>query len=234
MQTGGQGDNNGNVEPEARPEVLLARQLLAGDADAFDRFVDLFRSRIFQYSFLMCGQREDAEEVAQETLLKVFENIDQLREPERVKAWVFQIAKNACLMMRRKSIFAPREEISLDEPGAQIRDAGALPDSEVLRHELHDRLSSAIRELPHMYRAVLLLRDVEELSTGETAKILDLSTDVVKTRLVRARKMIRAKLDAPIGTFEPQDKPRPLAQDVRDDMLALYRRGAANRGRSRL
>ena len=126
MQTGGQGDNNGNVEPEARPEVLLARQLLAGDADAFDRFVDLFRSRIFQYSFLMCGQREDAEEVAQETLLKVFENIDQLREPERVKAWVFQIAKNACLMMRRKSIFAPREEISLDEPGAQIRDAGAL------------------------------------------------------------------------------------------------------------
>lgn len=211
------------MEPQARPEVVLARQLLAGDAGVFDRFVDIFRSRIFQYSFLMCGQREDAEEVAQETLLKVFENIDQLREPERVKAWVFHIAKNACLMMRRKSIFAPREEVSLDQPGAQIRDAAALPDSEVMRRELHDRLSSAIRELPQMYRAVLLLRDVEELSTEETAKILDLSTDVVKTRLVRARKMIRARLGARLGAFEPRDTPGPLREGVREDMLARYR-----------
>ncbi len=211
------------AEAQTRPEVTLARQLLAGDAAAFDCFVDLFRSRIFQYSFLMCGQREDAEEVSQETLLKVFENIDQLREPERVKAWVFQIAKNACLMMRRKSIFAPREEVSLDQPGAQIRDRGALPDSEVIRRELHDRLSSAIRELPQIYRAVFLLRDVEELSTDETAKILDLSTDVVKTRLVRARKMIRAKLGEQPKGFESHDLPGPLRDGVREDMLARYR-----------
>jgi RNA polymerase sigma-70 factor, ECF subfamily len=231
---------NGMVEPQAspqaaRPEVTLARQLLAGDASAFDRFVDIFRSRIFQYSFLMCGHREDAEEVSQETLLKVFENIDQLRQPERVKAWVFQIAKNACLMMRRKSIFAPREEVSLDEPGPQIRDAGALPDSQLLQRELHDRLSAAIRELPHLYRAVFLLRDVEELSTEETAKILDLSTDVVKTRLVRARKMIRAKLGERPKRFEPSDTPSPLGEDVREDMLARYRgSGAANPGCIRL
>ena len=58
----------------------------------------------------MCGRPEDAEEVAQETLLKVFENIDQLREPERVRPWVFRIAKNACLMQRRKSVFAPAQD----------------------------------------------------------------------------------------------------------------------------
>jgi RNA polymerase sigma-70 factor (ECF subfamily) len=210
------------VDSEPRPEVALARKLLAGDAAAFDRFVDIFRSRIFQYSFLMCGQREDAEEVSQETLLKVFENIDQLRDPERVKAWVFQIAKNACLMMRRKSIFTPRDEVSLDEPGVQIRDRSALPDSEAIRRELHDRLSSAIRELPHLYRAVFLLRDVEGLTSEETAKILDLSSDVVKTRLVRARKMIRAKLGDQPKRFEMLDQPRPLAEDVRGRMLAAF------------
>jgi RNA polymerase sigma-70 factor (ECF subfamily) len=211
------------METEPRQEVVLARQLLAGDAAAFDRFVDIFRSRIFQYSFLMCGQREDAEEVSQETLLKVFESIDQLREPERVKAWVFQIAKNACLMMRRKSIFAPREEVSIDDPGTQIRDRSELPDSEAMRRELHDRLSSAIRELPHLYRAVFLLRDVEELTTEETAKILDLSTDVVKTRLVRARKMIRTALGEQPKRFESSEKPGPLGEGVRQDMLARYR-----------
>ena len=63
----------------------------------------------------MCGQREDAEEVAQDTLLKVFENFAQLREPEHVRSWVFRIARNACLMKRRKSVFAPVQELSLDE-----------------------------------------------------------------------------------------------------------------------
>ena len=199
---------------------------MAGETQAFDRFVEIFQSRIFQYSFLMCGQREDAEEVAQETLLKVFENIDQLREAERVKPWVFQIAKNACLMMRRKSIFAPREELSLDEPAAQVRDSAALPDNGVLRRELHDRLHDAIRALPHLYRAVLLLRDVEELSTDETAKILDLTTDVVKTRLKRARRMVRDRLDGtlePVRQFQVRDRPAPLPAAVREDMLSRYR-----------
>src|SRR5512145_2051502 len=96
-------------------EAELARALMSGEADAFDRFVEVFRSKIFQYSFLMCGQREDAEEVAQDTLMKVFENFDQLREPERVRPWVFRIAKNACLMKRRKSVFAPAQELSIDD-----------------------------------------------------------------------------------------------------------------------
>ncbi len=201
----------------------LARQLLAGDSDAFDRFVERFRSRVFQYSFLMCGQREDAEEVAQETLLKVFEKIDQLREPEHVKPWVFQIAKNACLMMRRKSIFAPREEVSLDQPGPQVPDSSAGPDQALLQRELHDRLTAAIRELPQIYRAVFLLREVEELSTDETAKILELSTDVVKTRLLRARRMLRDKLGERPERFEFREQPRALSQHARAEMLARYR-----------
>jgi len=81
--------------------------LLAGEPEAFERFVEHFRSKVFRYSWLMCGQPEDAEEVAQETLLKVFESIAQLRQPEHVRSWVFRIARNACLMQRRKILFAP-------------------------------------------------------------------------------------------------------------------------------
>ncbi|HYL37744.1 MAG TPA: sigma-70 family RNA polymerase sigma factor [Bryobacteraceae bacterium] len=187
-------------------EVELARRLIAGEPEAFDRFVQHFRARIFHYSWLMCGQREDAEEVAQETLLKVFENFAQIREPERVRPWVFRIAKNACLMKRRKSVFAPAAELSLDElmplktrDGGQVRleiaDWSALPEDLLLRAELRETLSAAIRALPETYRSVLLLRDLEELSTHEAAEILDLSEDVVKTRLHRARLAVRQKLD---------------------------------------
>lgn len=187
-------------------EVVLARRLMAGDPTAFDRFVEIFQQKLFQYVFLTCGQREDAEEVAQETLLKVFQSFDQLREPERIKPWVFTIARNVCYMKRRKSIFAPDEEISLDalmpefQQGGEgrrleIADWSQLPEDQAIQHEVRQIVDQAIRELPDMYRSALLLRDLEELTTEETAEVLGVSTDVVKTRLHRARLMVRKKLD---------------------------------------
>jgi RNA polymerase sigma-70 factor (ECF subfamily) len=191
---------------DRQKEIELAKGLLSGDPDAFERFVAHFRTRIFQYTRLMCRQREDAEEVAQETLLKVFENADQLREPEHVRTWVFRIARNACLMKRRKSVFAPEEELSLEqffpamEQGGEhrhleIADWSQAPEKDLLGRELREMLDEAIGKLPEMYRSVVLLRDVEELSTEETAHVLGLSTDVVKTRLHRGRLAIRQNLD---------------------------------------
>jgi RNA polymerase sigma-70 factor (ECF subfamily) len=190
------------------PEVEWARRLLAGDASAFGPFVESIQHRVFQYTWLMCGQREDAEEVAQETLLKVFENFDQLQDPERVRAWVFRIAKNFCLMKRRRSVYAPERELSLDEllPGSedmprstQIEDRGELPEERLLRAELGAHLEQALRELPETYRSVVLLRDVEGLSTAETAEILDLSVDAVKQRLHRGRLALRKSLARYLG-----------------------------------
>ncbi len=190
---------------EQRIEVELARDLLAGKPEAFDRFVEVFRSKIFQYTMLMCGHREDAEEVVQDTLMKVFENFDQLREPERVQPWVFRIARNACYMKRRKSVFAPAQELSLEEfmPRAgqdggrrlEIADWSALPDDQVLRSELRSVIHEAIARLPEIYRSAILLRDMEELTTEEAANVLDVSPEVIKTRLHRARLAIRQKLD---------------------------------------
>lgn len=179
---------------------------MTGDAGAFDRFVEHFRAKIFRYSWLMCGQREDAEDVAQDALLKAFESFDQLREPERVRPWIFRIARNACLMKRRKSVFAPARELSLDDflPARerdgdrvklQIADWSNLPDRGMMQSELNAMLDEAICALPETYKSVILMRDVEELSTRETAQVLDLTEDVVKTRLHRARLAVRQKLD---------------------------------------
>jgi RNA polymerase sigma-70 factor (ECF subfamily) len=187
-------------------EAELARQLIAGKPEAFDRFVEHFRAKIFHYSWLMCGNREDAEEVAQETLLNVFESFDQLRDPAQVRPWVFRIAKNACLMKRRKSVFAPAHELSLDQflPARNGRDGEAkldiadwsrTPDDQLLQSEMKQALERALALLPENYRAVILLRDLEELSTGETAHILDVTEDTVKQRLHRGRLALRHTLD---------------------------------------
>lgn len=158
----------------------------------------------------MCGNREDAEEVSQETLLNVFKTVDQLRHPARLKAWVFRIAKNACLAKRRKSVFAPSRVLSLEElmpvrdgknrKSIQIADWRNLPDISLLRSELATTLNEAIGDLPEMYRAVLLLRDVEGLSTEEAAEVLELNQAAVKQRLHRARLAVRAKLDEYLRT----------------------------------
>ena len=194
------------MEEPAALELQLARELMAGNPGAFERFVDLYNAKVFRYSFTMCGHREDAEEVAQETLMRVFESLDQLRQPEHLKAWVFRIAKNACLMKRRRSVFAPKAELSLDElmprktqdgegTRIEIADWSALPEDIVLGGELQRTLNRAVEQLPDIYKAVFLLRDIEELSTEDTAGVLGVSEDVVKTRLHRARLVLRKSLD---------------------------------------
>ena len=224
------GYNRGVDQPG---ETELARALVAGEPEAFDRFVGHFRAKVFHYSWLMCGRPEDAEEVAQETLLKIFENFGQLRQPERVRSWVFRIAKNACLMQRRKSVFAPAHELSLDElpPAEEVADGARPPDIDLLRSELRNVLDRVIADLPLAYRAVVLLRDIEELTTEETAQILDLTTDVVKTRLHRGRLAMRQTLDCYLHNHCLEDQPSPnpaaLSQEERAELYSIWRNKAA-------
>jgi RNA polymerase sigma-70 factor, ECF subfamily len=214
---------------DRQDETRLAQALLAGEVDAFDRFVEHFRSKIFHYSWLMCGHKEDAEEVAQETLWKVFETFSTLREPERVRPWIFRIAKNACLMQRRKSIFAPARELSIDDlpPTSEVADGAEPADARMLQAELRAVLDRVIVELPQPYRAVVLLRDLEELSTEETAQILDLSLDVVKTRLHRGRVAMRQKLDCYVNNHcledQPSPNPAPLSAAERETLFNAWR-----------
>lgn len=171
---------------------------MRGDQDAFEPFVDLIHRKLFQFTFLTCGHREDAEEVAQETLLKVFTSFSQLRDAANVRSWIFRIARNVCTSKRRKSVFAPVEEVSLDQLqmlGKEIADWKKLPEQIAISGELNGALRKAIRNLPDIYQPVLLLRDVEGLSTKETAAALAIAEDAVKTRLHRARLAVRQELD---------------------------------------
>lgn len=197
------------MQPARNPEVDLAKRLKAGDLQAFEPFVEAFHSKLFNYSFMTCRHREDAEEVAQETLMKVFERFNQLQDPANVKAWVFRIARNLCLIKRRKSVFAP-EEVSLDQPRPswaddvasrrlEIADWSALPDQQAISGEVRDMVMGAIGDLPEIYKTVVLLRDVEEMTTAEAAEILGVSEEVVKTRLHRGRLSVRAALDRDLG-----------------------------------
>ncbi|MBZ2187394.1 MAG: sigma-70 family RNA polymerase sigma factor [Bryobacter sp.] len=181
------------------PIVVLARKVISGEPGALDSFIELFRSKVYQYSYLNCGRKEDAEEVAQETLVKICEHLHELREPEHVKAWVFRIARNICLTRRRKNAFESCPRMSLEEIPGHWEDLlplrATLPDQAAYHHELRRLLAQLIHHLPEHYRTVVILRDLEDLSVEQTAQILDLNPSVVKTRLHRARAMLRKGLE---------------------------------------
>jgi len=186
--------------PQAIPTELIQR-LQAREPGAFEEFLQQVGPRLLHFGFRMCGDREDARDVLQETLLKTFESVGELRHPAAFRTWLYRIASNACLMKRRKSKFL-EEEIALEDvlpdPG-QLRDPkdwGSVPEAALLNRELGERLREAVLDLPPLYRTVLVLRDMEGLDTDEVAGALGLSKDVVKMRLHRARARVRQSLDA--------------------------------------
>jgi RNA polymerase sigma-70 factor (ECF subfamily) len=190
-------------------EERVLRAVQASEEGAFDRFVDLFGNRIYAFGLRMCGHREDAQDVFQETLLTAFQKIATLREPGALSTWLYRIVANSCLGRRRKSKFAPKHEESLEEllPQGGVIEAGpVLPDgsgpaSDLYRRELSAALEEAVRDLSPEYRIVWLMRDVEGLSTEEAAQALDLSISNVKMRLHRARLALRKRL----ASYHPEE-----------------------------
>jgi RNA polymerase sigma-70 factor (ECF subfamily) len=126
-------------------------------------------------------------------------------------------------------VFAPQAEVSVDDlaPASEITDTARLPDEELNRGEVRAVLHQVITELPPAYRSVVVLRDLEQLSTEETAQILDLTTDTVKTRLHRARAAMRQKLDCYLRNrcidVEPIATPSPLSEHAWNQLHAAWR-----------
>ena len=180
----------------------LLRKIRNDEPGAFEAFVDRFGDRIYGFGVRMCGEREDAREVAQDTLLQAYRSIKNLKHPEALKSWVYRVVSNACLMKRRKGNYQANREIPLEElmPGegedfsSTIPDPGPGADEELVRSETRQAVRDAIQVLPPHYRMVLMLRDMEHFSTRETAEILDLPESTVKMRLHRARLMVRSEL----------------------------------------
>ena len=181
----------------------LLDRIQRDDPAAFDHFVSLYGDRIYGFGYRMCGEREDARDVAQETLFQAYRKLKNLKEPRALRSWLYRVASNACLMKRRKGKFEPQQELSLEElmpaghdgPAAEIPDRSDLPEDGVLREETRRVVRDAIRSLPDHYRVVLVMRDMEHLSTHEVSKALDLPESTVKMRLHRARLGVRKILE---------------------------------------
>jgi RNA polymerase sigma-70 factor (ECF subfamily) len=189
------------VKDREQGEAIL-RAVQAHEPGAFDRFVDHFGNRIYAFGVRMCGHREDAEDVFQDTLVAVYQKIQTLREPGALSTWLYRIVANSCMSKRRKSKFAPDRELSLDEllPQGGVVEVGPVvpddddPEAAVFRRELSEALEKSMRDLPPEYRVVWLMRDVEGLDTAETAEALGISVPNVKMRLHRARLALRKSL----------------------------------------
>lgn len=188
--------------PVSRDAELIAR-VLAGERELFHELIRPYEKSVYLAAFSILQNQQDAEDAAQEAVLKALKNLGNFRAESKFSTWLISIAINearARLRHERVLKFESVDEPAKDDDGsfvpALIRDWREVPSQALERKELRELLQSAIASLPEIYREVLLLRDVEEMNIADTAAALGVSEGVVKTRLLRARLMMQ-KILAP-------------------------------------
>jgi RNA polymerase sigma-70 factor, ECF subfamily len=183
-------------------EHRLIESFKQGNPEAMEEIISRYEEPLYNFGLRMCGHKQDAEDIIQDTFLSAFLYLDSFREESSLKNWLYKIAANACFRMRRKKKCEPDYELSLEDllPGDgeagnfDIPDWTDDPSDNLLRNELRKVIEQAVRELPPIYRMVFNLRDMEGFSTDETATIMDITPQAVKTRLHRARLFLRQKI----------------------------------------
>jgi RNA polymerase sigma-70 factor (ECF subfamily) len=181
-------------------EHLLVAAAKRGDAAAFEELVNRYERKIFRLTMNITRNREDAEDAMQDAFLKSYAHLKDFQEDSRFYTWLVRIAANEALMRLRKR---RPNQFSLDEPiegdedlmPRELEDWGPSPEQRFAQTEMRDILSDVIDKLEPDFRVVFVLRDIEELSTEETAKALGISVPAVKSRLLRARLKLRQKLN---------------------------------------
>jgi len=195
------------LEPQPRPsqvvkddEPTLVAAAKAGDVSAFETLVNRYERRIFRLSQNITQNKEDAEDAMQEAFLKAYEHLGEFQGNSRFYTWLVRIAVNQALMKlrrRRPNVVSLDEEVDTGEDliPREVEDWGPSPEERYGQTELGQILSNAVADLDPSFRIVFQLRDIEELSTEETAEALGLSVPAVKSRLLRARLKLRQKLN---------------------------------------
>ena len=184
------------------PSEMLVKRIRNGDARAFEILVDRYEKRLFRIVLGILKDPDDAVEVVQDVFMTAFRKIDTFREEASFSTWIHRIAVNAALMHRRRdksSAMVPLEKVlpSFDERGRaleHVEDWSEQADDPVLQEEIHQVIQAAVNRLDEKYKVVFVLREVEGISTEDTARITGLSVAAVKTRLHRARLQLRKEL----------------------------------------
>jgi RNA polymerase sigma-70 factor (ECF subfamily) len=181
-------------------ETALVTRARAGDGTAFSELISQYQRKIYRLAKRITQSDEDAEDVLQDTFLKAYEHLDSFQGNSKFYTWLVRIAVNESLMKLRKR--KGDKTVSLDDPGDNsdepiVREIAVWdgdPEQQFSQEELREILDEAVQSLKPSFRTVFLLRDVEELSTEETASALNLSIPAVKSRLLRARLELRERL----------------------------------------
>jgi RNA polymerase sigma-70 factor (ECF subfamily) len=186
-------------ELDTSDDLTLVHATKQGDMAAFEQLVKRHTAMIFRVAMHILASREDAEEVVQDAFLKAFQHLQDFEERARFSTWLTRIAVNAALMKLRSLRRATTVSIDQEaDEGSTLADKVAdwkhNPEQLYSRSELREILQRALASLPHAYRVVFLLRDVEGVSVAETAEMLGLSVPNVKARLFRARLKLREHL----------------------------------------
>jgi RNA polymerase sigma-70 factor, ECF subfamily len=193
-------------------EEILAQKLIEGDIEAFDRFVEIYQKKIYALAYNMTHNQMDAQDVTQEVFLTIFRKAHTFQGKSAFSSWVYRVALNAVYMKLRskkkdQSISVEDAFPSFNGAGYHqevIRDWSENAESLMFSNETKNVIQSAVDQLPEKEKIAFLLRDVEGLSTEEAAEALDLSISAVKSRLHRARLILRKKLS---GYFEEKQIP---------------------------
>ena len=187
----------------------LIRRLQMGDEEAVKELADRYRHRIFQMAMRHLRNREDAEEVAQDVLMKVFRKIDKFRGDAALSSWIYRITFNTAMSRLRthraeRAAEAERARAAAAQAGTdtvevrtvrQTADWSKMPDEELLRQQLREAVATALPRLPEIYRIPVVLRDIEGLTTEEASNRLHVKDQTLKSRLHRGRVMLRQQLD---------------------------------------
>jgi len=185
-----------------RREIEQAIALLGKkDPKSLERALELLQGTVFSFSMKVCGQREDAEDTMQEVLVKSLPYLPKFDSPRALLVWLYRVAKNRCLMSRRRSKFAPKQDLSLDqlmpdnlELELLSKERPATPEAQAILSQQARHLREAVHKLPPQYRIILVLRDMEGLTDEEVAEITGLKPGNVRVRLHRARLFVRREL----------------------------------------
>lgn len=199
-----------SASPEAsgvsNRETILIERILAGDTNAFPELLRPYERMIYLSALSILGNEADAEDVAQEAVLKAFKNLSRFRRESRFSTWLTQIAINEAKMKLRKDRRHLYDSIDAGQPGDEgdyipmdFADWREIPSEALEQKQLREALNQAILALAEKYRSVFILRDVQQMSIEETARALGISTANVKTRLLRARLQLRDLLAPGLG-----------------------------------
>jgi RNA polymerase sigma-70 factor, ECF subfamily len=201
MQNRGRSEAEVAIAPRSDPaqehEAVLIGRIRGGETELFYELIRPYERRVFVIAFTILRNEEDAEDAAQDAFLKAFKHLAQFRSESRFSTWLIQIAINEARLRQRKShleIMRPIEDKE-NEDGTytphDFTDWREIPSEALERKEIREKLVAALASLAQKYREVFVLRDVEHMSIEDTAQALGISAGAVKTRLLRARLMLR-------------------------------------------